>query len=220
MREVHAIEAEARTAADTVRLVHELEVHQIELEMQNEELRESRDAMEAALEKYSDLYDFAPVGYLTIDREGAIREANLAAASLFGIERSRLLGQRLIHYFAPADGATITAFFLKAGETKARESCELTLIRNDERAIPLRIETTLAGSGEEFRIVVRDITERQRAEMDRLILSKLESTGILAGGIAHDFNNLLMVVLLNLEQAQLLEHSSADFSAPWQRTSG
>jgi PAS domain-containing protein len=68
-----------------------LEVHQIELEMQNEELQEAREAMEALLEKYTDLYDFAPVGYLTLDREGIIREANLAGASLLGIARSALI---------------------------------------------------------------------------------------------------------------------------------
>ena len=77
-----------RTRADSERQVHELEVHQIELEMQNEELREAREAMEALLEKYTDLYDFAPVGYLTLDQQGVICEANLAGASLLGMARS------------------------------------------------------------------------------------------------------------------------------------
>ena len=73
-----------QTDADNQRQLHELEVHQIELEMQNEELREAREAMEALLEKYTDLYDFAPVGYLTLDHEGTIIEANLAGAGLLG----------------------------------------------------------------------------------------------------------------------------------------
>jgi PAS domain-containing protein len=89
--------------ADPQRLVHELEVHQIELEMQNEELRKAREAESSALEKYSELYDFAPVGYLTLDREGRIREANLASASLLGMERSRLVPQRLGRYVSAAD---------------------------------------------------------------------------------------------------------------------
>ena len=78
-----------RTEDDTERLLYELQVHQIELEMQNEELRRASDQMESEREKYSDLYDFAPVGYLTLNREGEIHEANLTGATLLGMERSR-----------------------------------------------------------------------------------------------------------------------------------
>src|SRR5512133_3655489 len=83
-----------RTEEATQRIVHELEVHQIELEMQNAELRQARDEVETLLEKYADLYDFAPVGYFTLDCDGIIRTTNLAGASLLGIERARLLGRR------------------------------------------------------------------------------------------------------------------------------
>lgn len=103
LREQHPEEALARTEADTQRLVHELRVHQIELELQNQELQEARDAAEAALEKYSELYDFAPVGYLTLDRAGTIREANLAAASLLGIARSQLPGRCFALYLSQDD---------------------------------------------------------------------------------------------------------------------
>ena len=77
-----------------LRLHHELQVHQVELEMQNAELRQARDELETALEKYTDLYDFAPVGYFTLDRKGTIRRVNLTGAGLVGVERSRLVGQR------------------------------------------------------------------------------------------------------------------------------
>ncbi|HSY29615.1 MAG TPA: PAS domain-containing protein, partial [Burkholderiaceae bacterium] len=76
-------------------LLHELRVHQIELEMQNEELRESQMALDAARERYFDLYDLAPVGYFAISEHGLIRQANLTAASLFGLVRSALLNQPL-----------------------------------------------------------------------------------------------------------------------------
>jgi len=76
------------TAEDTARLVHELQVHQIELEMQNEELQQSHAQVETLLAQYTDLYDLAPAGYLTFDREGAIRQVNLTGARLFGVERS------------------------------------------------------------------------------------------------------------------------------------
>ena len=73
-----------RNEEQVQRLVHELEVHQIELEMQNAEIRHARDEAESALEKYTDLYDFAPVGYFTLDHEGIIRSVNLTGASLLG----------------------------------------------------------------------------------------------------------------------------------------
>ncbi len=78
------------TAEETQRLVHELEVHQIQLEMQNEELLQARAEVEAILAQYTDLYDFAPVGYFTLERDGAIRRVNLTGARLLGVERSGL----------------------------------------------------------------------------------------------------------------------------------
>src|ERR1039457_3614629 len=80
-----------KSAADTQRTLHELEVHQIELEMQNDELQKTRGELEAALAKYTDLYDFAPVGHFSIDESGVILETNLTTAALLGVERSRLV---------------------------------------------------------------------------------------------------------------------------------
>jgi len=190
--------------ADTQRLVHELEVHQIELEMQNEELRIARAEVESGLEKYSDLYHFAPVGYLSLDREGTILEANFAFASLLGTERSRLLDRRLGLFVAAADRPALNEFLAQVFASKARVSRELVLLREGKTPVEARIEAVVASSGEGCRATVTDITERKRAENDRLTLSKLESTGILAGGIAHDFNNLLTVILLDLELARAL----------------
>jgi PAS domain-containing protein len=76
LRQQHTEAAGERIEIDAQRLVHELQVHQIELEMQNTELQQARDALETALERYSDLFDFAPVGYLILDHEGTIREAS------------------------------------------------------------------------------------------------------------------------------------------------
>ena len=94
LREQTAKAAVGRTGADTPRLLHELQVHQMELEMQNQGLQCAQAEAEGEQEKYSDLYDFAPVGCLTLDREGTICEANLTGASLLGIERSRAAGLR------------------------------------------------------------------------------------------------------------------------------
>jgi two-component system, cell cycle sensor histidine kinase and response regulator CckA len=172
--------------------------------MQNEELRKARDEMEAGLEKFTDLYDFAPVGFLTLDREGAIREANLTSANVLGIDRAQLVNRRLGFYVSAADLPAFNAFLMRVFESKARQSCEVTLLKEGKRTVTVRIEAAVAASGQGCRAVLDDITEQKRAEEDRLILNKLESTGILAAGIAHDFNNLLTIILLNLELAQTL----------------
>ena len=188
--------------ADDKRQLHELEVHQIEMEMQNEELLDSRTAMEALLEKYTDLYDFAPVGYLTLDRGGVIREANLAGASLLGIARSALINGRFGHFVSVGGRPAFGAFLQQVFESKVRRSCDVTLHVEARPPLEVEMEAIAFESAEACRVAVTDITARKRAESDRLILDKLESTGILAAGIAHDFNNLLTVILLNLELAQ------------------
>jgi PAS domain S-box-containing protein len=204
LREQHPETGQARTDADTQRLVHELQVHEVELEMQNEELKKARDSMEAGLEKYSDLYDFAPVGYLTLDREGTIREANLTSASLLGIERAQLVNRPFGLSLSPPDLPPFNAFLTRVFEGKARQFWEVTLRKEGKPPVAMRIEAAAAASGQECRAVLDDVSEQKRSEEDRLILNRLESTGILAAGIAHDFNNLLTMILLNLELAQTL----------------
>ena len=189
----------------------ELEVHQIELELQNAELMEARQELEAALEKYTDLYDFAPVGYFTLDPAGVIREANLIGASLLGLERSRLIKRRFELSVSVADRPAFNAFLQHVFASSSAQACEVSLLREGQPPVEARMEAVAAASGAECRVVVTDITERKRAEADRLVLSKLESTGILAGGIAHDFNNLLTVILMNLDLARMYAPSEEEF---------
>jgi PAS domain S-box-containing protein len=191
-----------RSTVDTQRLIHELQVHQVELEMQNEELRAVRDSLEQGLEKYGDLYDFAPVGYLTLDREGIIQEANLTAASLLAIERFRLLKRPFSQHLTAADQPVFRNLLERVFSSRVRESCDVILRRDGKPLVEVRIEALATDAQHTCRAVLMDVTGRKQAEMDRLIVSKLESTGILAGGIAHDFNNLLAVIVLSLELAQ------------------
>ncbi len=83
--------------------MHELQVHQIELEMQNDELHRGQIALEAANKKYSDFYDFAPVGFLTLDGTGMIREVNLTAASQLGINRDQIIDKPLASFIEDED---------------------------------------------------------------------------------------------------------------------
>ena len=152
------------TADDTARLVHELQVHQIELEMQNEELRQAHAQVEMLLAQYTDLYDFAPAGYLTLDREGAIRQMNLTAARLFGVERSQLVNRRFGLFGADGDRRTFSDFLQKVFASEAKESCEVTLQHESSHPVVVRIEGTRSADGQECRVVLLDLTERKQAE--------------------------------------------------------
>ena len=92
--------AKALPKDDVLELIHELEVHQVELELQNEELRRSQSELEGSRKKYFDLYDLAPIAYVTLDQNGLIREINLTGAELLGTERRRLNGRRFARFVA------------------------------------------------------------------------------------------------------------------------
>ena len=123
-----------KSEADPRRLLHELQVHQVELEMQNAELQEARDRMEVLLEKYTDLYDFAPVGYFSLDEQGRILEVNLTGAALLGVERSRLISRRLPRFVAPASQPIFRAFLERVFAGTGKQVCEAALLKRGRRA--------------------------------------------------------------------------------------
>jgi PAS domain S-box-containing protein len=153
------------TEADSQRLLHELEVHRIELEMQNAELRQARDEAEKALDKYTDLYDFAPVAYFTFDRNGVIRAVNLTGAALLGVERARLIGRRFGQFVAIEARTAFAAFLGKVLASPAKEACEVELMKGGEQPLFVQIEA-VAAAGQECRAAVIDITGRKRAEAE------------------------------------------------------
>jgi len=114
-------------------LMHELLVHKVELEMQNEELRRAHNSMEESRDRYLDYYEFSPVGYITLSREGLISELNLTGSALLGIERFRLLGRRFSHYVAPQDKDRWHRLFMNVmGNTEAeKHEFDLSMIRDD-----------------------------------------------------------------------------------------
>lgn len=160
-----------RTADETLRLLHELQVHQIELEMQNEELGKVTDELEKSLEKYSDLFDFAPMGYFTLDRIGTISAANLSGASLLGIERGRLLGRRLGLFISEESRTAFADFLEKVFISSAKEECELKLLKEGTTPLFVQIEGLVSASGHECRIALIDITKRKQMEEQTLYLA-------------------------------------------------
>jgi PAS domain S-box-containing protein len=157
-----------RTDADTQRLLHELQVHQVELEMQNVELQEARDKMETLLEKHMDLYDFAPVGYFSIDEQGLILEVNLTGAALLRVERSLLINRRLQHFVAPTSRPIFLAFLEKVFAGPGKQVCEASLLNKNGTPSWADFQAASAASLRRerkwCRVTVSDITALKRAE--------------------------------------------------------
>lgn len=146
------------------RLLHELQVHQIELEMQNAELRQTRDELEKALANYTDLYDFAPVGYFTLDRKGTVCAVNYTGATILGVERSRLIGRRFGQFVDAGERPAFNAFLDTVFAGQGREACEITLTTGDNSPLFVHIEAVAFGAGQECRLAMIDITVRKQAE--------------------------------------------------------
>jgi signal transduction histidine kinase len=155
-----------RTEYETQRLLHELQVHQIELEMQNAELRQARDEVETVLDKYNDLYDLAPVGYFTLDREGVISTLNLTGSDLLGIERSLLLGHRFRRFVAETAHPAFNGFLKKVFTCLGKEVCEVELLKEGKSPLFVQIEAVATASGQECRAVIIDISARRQSEAD------------------------------------------------------
>lgn len=153
---------------DIQRLVHELQVHQIELELQNEELRATQLDLTEARDRYTDLYDFAPVGYVTLDLDLRILHANLTASTMLGTPRAELDGQRLAGWIAPGHLETFRSHVAEAAESNRTVWCELEVRRPGGDAAWFRLVTLGVwredGGPEELRIALIDIAARKRLE--------------------------------------------------------
>ena len=158
---------ESRSPEGIRQTLHELRVHQIELEMQNEELRRAQAELEAARARYFDLYDLAPVGYCTLSEQGLILETNLTAATLLGVARGALVQQPISRFIFPEDQDLYYLFRKQLFETGAPRACELRMMKKDETAFWANLAATAArdaAGAPACRVVMSDITARRRAE--------------------------------------------------------
>ncbi len=161
-------EAEAVVERNYVILLHELSVYQIELELQNEELQLASEKAEQVCAKYYDLYDRAPVGYVTLDRSGRLVDINLTAAKLLGHTRAEIVGYPLMAFLRPGSFRTYATFLRTVFSREGISTCEVVLVRKRTPDIWVRIDgfRTNYGSAqpEHCRAVLLDITEQKRAE--------------------------------------------------------
>jgi|WetSurMetagenome_2_1015567.scaffolds.fasta_scaffold02159_8 PAS domain S-box-containing protein len=176
-------------------LILELQVHQVELEIQAEELRRAQLALEDSRDKYLDLYDFAPVGYLTLSDKALITEVNLTGASLLGVERGRLDTARFSKFVAEKDSDEWHLFFMNVLNQKEKRTCSLMLKRGGGAMFPVQLEAILTSGSDganTVRIAIIDITERKKAENALLLANK--KLNLLSSITRHDVNNQLMSV--------------------------
>jgi PAS domain S-box-containing protein len=197
-------QTQPQTDADTKRLLHELQVHQIELEMQNAELREARDEGESQLERYTDLYDFAPVGYYSVDEQGLILDVNLTGAALLGVERSRLINRRLLAFVTPKSLMILQTFLKKVFAGPEKQVCVVSLLNEQGATFWADLQGTTAdvikGAKKWCRVVVSDLTTLKQAEE---VLQRME-------GLA-SANRELKLEIVHREMAEVaLKKSEAD----------
>ena len=144
------------------KLVYELQVHQVELEMQNEELRRMQVSLEESRDKYADLYEFAPVGYLTLTHTGLIDKVNLTASKLLGVNKNKLLNRRFATLIAPQDCDKWHLCFANIMKHNQQHTIELTLKGCNNPELPVQLDLVWINS--ELRISLTDLTKVKQAE--------------------------------------------------------
>ena len=203
----HTDEAQAQkplSPKESGRLLHELQVHQIELEMQNEELRRAQSELEAARARYFDLFDLAPVGYFTLSEQGLILEANLTGAGLLGVERRALVKKPLTRFILPEDQDIYYRHRKQLFETGAPQVYELQVLRADAASFWARLETTEAQDADGApvcRAVMSDITARKQAEENLAELDRRKDQFLAMLG--HELRNPLAPILNAVQLLQL-----------------
>ncbi|MBU2647735.1 PAS domain S-box protein, partial [bacterium] len=205
------------------KLIHELQVHQIELEMQNEELHRSETELRKALDRYSDLYDFAPIGYVSLGEKSVLLSINATFADMMGQPKDSLLGKPLTRFIDREDQDRFYLHCRSCLAAEGRHTCEIKMKKGDNTLFYAFLESS-AGKDHDgsklIRTAITDITARKQMEeelqnhrdhleelvkegVDSLKIAnarllhaqKMEAVGTLTAGISHDFNNILQTIL-------------------------
>ncbi len=195
---------------DVKKLLHELRVYQIELEMQNQELRDSQIKLEESRDQYSDLFEFAPVGYFILDKNGIILNCNLTGSTMLGVERSKLL-RKPFSFVISSDLNEISVFrryLRKIFETEEEQSIEILIRRDDETSFFARLNSIMIkdekGNSINCRMAMTNISKEKKADyMKALVQANLEGQELERQRIAaelHDsINPLLSIASLNIQ---------------------
>lgn len=198
-------------------LAHELRVHQVELQQQNEELLAAQHDLALAHDRYVDLFDHAPVGYLTLDREGRVTEANLTAATELGVARHAMLGSPFLRFMLPADcdrWQRLQALALRHGDPKR---IELRLQRHDGEQFHAQLDCLRMrnpGANMQLRVTITDVSQRKMAEKDRRIavsgnLAREDERRRIAYGLHEDLGQRLCALKVDLAALESIAGSAS-----------
>ncbi len=160
------VSTNSTTEPDLLKLIYELEVHQIELEMQNEELVIAKEKAELAEEKYTELYDFAPSGYIALSKKGEILELNFAAAKMLGNERTKLIKKQFVFFVSVDTQTTFDLFLQDVFTSRVKQTCEVIIATEGNVPIYVNIDGIDSQNNEMILLTLNDITERIRAKKE------------------------------------------------------
>ena len=186
-------------------VIHELRVRQVELETENQELREAQRNLEHIQRKYLDLYNFAPVGYFTLDKNGIILDHNFTGTELVDVERKNLNNNPFIQYIAPLDRNNFNHHIMTALETGTKQSFELKLLRNNDIFhAQLEIDPVQDDDGnfQEFSLTVTDITDNKKSENYRVVNEELRRQR----GKLSELNQALLESEKRMNRSQEIAH--------------
>ncbi|MCX6223254.1 MAG: PAS domain S-box protein [Bacteroidia bacterium] len=213
--------------SETLKLIHELEVHKIELELQNQELMLAKELAEVAAGKFAELYDFAPSGYFTLSDQGEIIQLNLIGAKMLGKERLQLIKHHFNLFVTRDTKPIFNLFFDKVFSSKANETCEVTLTTNGNLPLHVYLTGIVAENGEQCLVNVFDITERKQAEKAlrdsekkyrHLINSANESIIIAQDGMLKFVNPMTISLLEGYSEQELIDRPFTVFIYPDDRS--
>jgi PAS domain S-box-containing protein len=202
------------------RLLHELSVHQIELELQNGELRAAQTDLETSRRKYIDLYEFTPVGLLVLGQDARIQEPNTTFAAMLGITRHKLITRDFTTFIAPESQDTFYAFYRGVKTRQSLQQCEVNLLPLNQAFLTVRLEgVALAQSNGEttYRISVSDVTAQKEAESQRLELAAERHRIKVLADFVRDLSDDLRTPLTGMVTSLYMITKSSDKDAQIQK---